>query len=500
MTSLWRLFTATARQFHRRTALRDSKRSYTYAELADACGRLAAVLRTRGIGDSEPVLVCADRGADAVVATLAIVAAGGTPTPVEPHSPATRFALIARTCGARHAVVDDAGAAAMCTGDVAVTHVGERAPDPSREESTAPSRLAYVLFTSGSTGVPKGVEVTQHGLLALLSGAAQWDSSGPADVWAGFHSFSFDVSMWEMWRSLTVGAELVVLPRRAQVDAGHAWSLLDRYEISVLCQTPTAVRMLGNQVEARGIPPRLRRLLIAGERLDFGSLRPFAAAVATGGLEIWNLYGPTEATVYSAGHRVTAHDLDHERRSVIGRALPHVRLRVPERADDGIGELWISGAGLAAGYCGDPALTQDRFVGADTAERSYRTGDLVRDIGGGAYEFIARSGGFLKVRGYRVEPGEIVHAVCAHPAVSQAAVAVSDVLGFGDTIVCTVVPRTGCSVTDLQLRRHIAQLLPDYMRPGRIVFVERLPQLPSGKLDQRALQVLVDDRLHNQVR
>ncbi|MGV9677290.1 amino acid adenylation domain-containing protein [Nocardia sp. NPDC003482] len=489
--SPWSVFLRTAERHAHRPALCDRTRSYTYAQLAAHCVRLAATVRARGVGTGDSVLVCADRTVDAVVAILAVVAAGGTPVPVEPGAPARRVEHIVRISNAAHAVVDDTGAP-TASGLVRV-HVSETAAAVESGTEVTPSPLAYVLFTSGSTGVPKGVDVTAAGLLALLAGAAQWDSASPGEVWAGVHAFTFDISMWEMWRPLTVGARLVVLPARAQADARHAHALLTDHGVEVLCQTPTAVRMLADHCAAQGLPPRLRRLLIAGERLDFATLTPFAHAADAGRLELWNLYGPTEATVYASGHRIRANDIRAERRSLIGHALPHVRLHLPAPAADGIGELCIGGPGLAAGYRGDPDRTRACFVDDPALGRMYRTGDLVRETAPGAYEFISRAGGYVKIRGYRVEPGDIVHALCAHPAVARAAVVVTDAQGWGDTIVGVVV--AAAEVTDLELRRHLAELLPPYLRPARLLFADTLPTLPSGKLDAATLRSFVDRRL-----
>jgi amino acid adenylation domain-containing protein len=502
---LWNLFTGIARTTPGAPAVRDAGTSYTYAQAHSGCLNAANALIAAGVAPGDAVLVCTDQNAHGVLAILAVSAAGGTPVPVEMAGPQARFERIVAASGAHIALVDDQGRETVSGMGIPALAIGEamsssRAGLPARAARAAGSSdLAYVLFTSGSTGAPKGVEVTQANVLSLLAGAPRWHRGGAADVWGCFHSFTFDISMWEIWRPLTMGAQIFVFPRAAHIDADLAYSLAGEQGITVLCQTPTAARLLANRVSRSGMPPHLRRLMLAGERLDFAALKPFAAAVAGGQLEIWNLYGPTEATIYCTGYRIGPGDIGPEKRSLIGRALPGVNVAVHEPDADGIGELWITGDQVAAGYRGDPELTRERFVVDAAGHRAYRSGDLVRDCGDGALEFIRRAGGFVKVRGYRIEPGEIVSGLCAHPDVEQAAAFVTEVLPWGATVVCAVAPRRGAAVTEIALRRHAAQALPYYMRPARIVLVAALPQLPSGKLDEPALRAGVEQQLRREL-
>jgi len=529
---MWAMFADTARRSAHAVALRDLSRSYTYGQVYAGCMSAAGALAADGVRPGDAVLVCADQTADGVLAILAVCAAAATPVPVEPDGPQARFARIVAASGARIAVADEAGRAAVSAAGIPALDISgsmssglagpqaasaapagpQAAPAPPAGSQAAPaalagsqapaapagpgrSDLAYILFTSGSTGAPKGVEVTQANMASLLGGAARWEGSTAADVWGCYHAFTFDISMWEIWRPLTLGAQVFVFPRVAQVDGDLAYELAGRQGITVLCQTPTAVRLLANRVSRSGMPTGLRRLMLAGERLDFAALRPLAGAVSAGQLEIWNLYGPTEATIYSTGYRITVADIQRERRSLIGRALPGVETAVHEPDADGIGELWIGGGQVAAGYRGDPELTRDRFITDAAGQRAYRTCDLVRDRGDGVLEFIGRAGGFIKVRGYRVEPGEIVSALCAHPAVEEAAAFVTEVLPWGATIVGAVVPKQGEAVAEIALRRHATVTLPHYMRPGRIVMLNSLPRLRSGKLDELTLRSAIEQRL-----
>lgn len=180
---------------------------------------------------------------------------------------------------------------------------------------------------------------------------------------------------------------------------------------------------------------------------------------------------------------------------MIGRALPHVEVAVHAPDDDGVGELWISGPGVTAGYLNDPELTAERFVVDGHGRRAYRTADLVREVGAAGLEYVGRSGGYVKVNGYRVEPGEVVSALRSHPRIADAAVSVAAAPGGGDAIVGAVVARPGPPPSEIDLRKHVAQHLPTYMRPSRIMFFDRFPVLASGKLDARAVHDAVVARL-----
>ncbi|EEP71460.1 non-ribosomal peptide synthetase [Micromonospora sp. ATCC 39149] len=494
-SNLWELFRGVAGRVPHATALVDEDRTLTYDQTLRRCVEVAAALRTAGIVAGQAVLVSTDHTIQGVLALLSTYAAGAVPVPVDPDAPAPRLRRTLELCGAGVALVDETGQAALQQLGVPLVRV-DTATAPTEAAVAASSTAAspaYILFTSGSTGDPKGVVVTQANLLSLIDRAGEWDTSTGEDVWACFHAFTFDVSMWEIWRPLSLGAQLYVVPRAAQTDLRLAYALLAERGVTSLCQTPTACRVFAEHVAGTGVPDRLARLLLAGERLDFAALKPFLTAVADGRLEIWNVYGPTEATVYATAYRITSDDIERERRSLIGRPLPGVSTRVHEPAADGVGELWLAGPGIAAGYLGDAPLTEDRFL-ADEQQRWYRTGDMVRDVGGGMIEFLGRNGGYLKVRGFRVEPGEIVAAVTACSGITDAAVAVVDT-PYGQAIVCAVVRSPAGIVSELELRRHLGQTLPSYMRPGRIVFVDRLPRLSSGKLDPHALRRLVEERM-----
>lgn len=411
----------------------------------------------------------------------------------------------------------------------------DRAGGPAEALGSAgwPAGGAYVLYTSGSSGRAKGVQLTQQNLLSLLDGADEWDPvlPGPA-AWSCFHSFAFDVSMWEVWRALLSGAKLDIVPPSGQVDMSETARWIRQRRITHLSLTPTALRALSAAATLDDLAS-LRRLYLAGERLDFALLTPLRPLIRRG-LQVWNLYGPTETTIYATGRRVSDTDVEHERRSIIGRTLPHISGHVPVADADGVGELILFGPGVAPGYLNSPQQTAGAFgsrAGTRDLEVEYRTQDLVRILDNGEYEFVARSGGYVKVRGFRVEPEDVAHRVMAHPDVATA-VAFLERPGLrshpnrllpaepaGDSsrsrspdrsvravpveeagpdlddenaeLVVVYVPVAGRSPSEVTLRKFVADYLPAYLRPRRIVPVTVIPVTINGKTDYAQLRTTV---------
>jgi amino acid adenylation domain-containing protein len=477
-------------------AVTDGEGCVGYGELSRAAGAIAGELRAAGVEPGDPVIVAADRTRDAVAALVAVAWVRGAYVPLDPAEPTPRVAAMLEDCGARVALVDATGERAVRGSDLRAIDL-RAAARGGRQASRARSDeadLAYVLFTSGSTGRPKGVRIAESSLRAFLAGARSWAALEERDVVASFHAFTFDISIWELWGPLVAGAEIVLVPRLGQIDTTLLARLLDDHGVTRLCQTPTALRELGSTVERRGIPRSLRSLFVAGERLDFAWLRPFAAAMRETGLEAWNLYGPTEGTIYATGYLVRPNDVERAGPSLIGRALPHVSAGVFR--DDGApasvgeaGEIWIGGEGVAVGYTG--AADASRFTNDSSGRRVFRTGDVARLVDGGEIEFIGRREGLVKIRGYRIEPDEVATALCSHPGVAAAAVVDVNLQRGGGALAAAVVPEPDLHVGELELRRYLSELLPSHMRPTRIVFVDRLPRLASAKLDRPAVRALI---------
>ena len=487
-------------------AVSDEEGTSTYAELRRQAFGVAGRLAYAGVARGDAVLVAAGRTREAVAAILGVALAGAVYVPLGPDEPAPRVSAIVEDSGAAVALADALAAGTLGSAGLRVLDLAAGpGPGPAPGAGGAPPSLgtddlAYVFFTSGSTGRPKGVEITHGSFAAFLAGARTWAGLGRDDVLACFHAFTFDISLWELWGPLTYGAHVVVVPQLAQIDAALLLETLASRRVTRLHQTPTALRQLGAAVARAGVPESLRSLFVGGERLDFRWLEPFAEAMAERRLEPWNLYGPTETTIAATGRPIRLEETRVEAPSLIGRALPHVEVGVFD--EDGApareGELVISGPGVGRGYRG---LAGDERFGRDAlGRRVFRTGDLVRVDEGGELEFLGRSGGFVKVRGYRIEPDEVTTALESHPDVIEAAVCATDALGEADELAAAVVLQPASTVTDRDLRRHVGARLPAHMRPARIVVVDALPRLPSAKLDRNGVHELVADLLRDDPR
>lgn len=479
-----------------RLAIADDKEQVTYREAHRRASCIATALVRAGVRPSDSVLVAADRTADNVCGIIGAALCGGVYVPVDPAEPEARISQVVIGSRARVAVADETGAAALSRHgvDVILTRCAKDIGNLDFKPRVTESDMAYILFTSGSTGTPNGVAVTWQSLDQFMHGVRQWVKPSPDDRWGAFHAFTFDVSLFELWTPLVTGASIVLLPRQAQLDPEYLSAKLASARTTRLCQTPTALRQL---TRLGSLSRDTHALYIAGEKLDFQLLAPLYSNIRRGSLEAWNVYGPTETTIYATAKRIHPDDILHEKRSVIGSALPHVDVTVrtedgAEAERGGLGEICISGPGVALGYVNSDTLTAERFVRLPDGRRTFRTRDIGR-LAGDEIEYVGRNGGFIKVRGYRIEPGDVVAALCSHPDVLDAAVIVSGDNEASETLVAGLVLRNGAAAPGRDFRTFVASRLPAYMRPTRIVAVRSLPRLASSKLDIAATRRIILD-------
>ncbi|MDA0638054.1 amino acid adenylation domain-containing protein, partial [Nonomuraea sp. MCN248] len=466
------------------TALLWGGEAMSYARLDARVARLAAALRRRGVAAGCVVGVCLRRSAEAVVALLAVWRAGGAYLPLDPDYPDERLAFLVDDSGAR-LVVTDADLAPRLPRETVVlvpADDSDHGDPPCGWSPVEPHDPAYVIYTSGSTGRPKGVLV-EHGSLA---GRVRWMREaygiGPDDRVAQFASLSFDAHAEELYPALTTGAGVLLLP-----DGGASLPDVLRTpaggQVTVL-DLPTAYwHRLTEALDGVAWPEPLRLVILGGEQVH-------AAAVARwrdrfgDRVRLVNTYGPTEATVIA-----TAADLgeaDTVRRPPIGRPIggttAHVLGPYGEPVPPGFpGELCLGGEGLARGYLGRPELTAERFVpdpDGPPGSRLYRTGDRVRRLPDGTLEFLGRFDAQVKVRGFRVEPGEVETALLTHPGVRQVVVTAD-----GERLAAYVV---GPAEPD-ELRAHLAAALPAHLVPTAWVSLPALPLTITGKVDVAAL-------------
>ncbi|MFD5338129.1 non-ribosomal peptide synthetase [Streptomyces hawaiiensis] len=470
----------------------------TYTELNARANRLAHALAARGIGPEDVVAVALPRSHDLVVALLAVLKAGAAYLPLDPEYPAQRLA----------AMVEDAQPALLLRDTT--TTVGPGIPalllsTPETEEALrglpdsdpmtrmSPEQPAYVIYTSGSTGTPKGV-VARHASVANLAAQYRDRVFGPAaERLAGrplrvalTASVSFDAS-WGQLSALTAGHELHVPDSDTWKDADRFVNWLLRHRIDTVDVTPSYLRILYD----RGLFSDARRrpsvAVIGGEELPeqlWTELR------AVHGLMAHNMYGPTECTVDALQAR-----LDTASSPVLGRPVPGTRAYVLDTAlrpvPPGVtGELYVGGAGLARGYLRRPGATAERFVAdpyGPPGTRMYRTGDLVRRRGDGQLLFAGRADDQVKVRGHRIEPGELEALLATHPEIAQAAVIARDDHRGDTRLAAYAVPVAGAGLDPAELRTFLRERVPAHMVPSAFMELDALPLTPNGKLDRRAL-------------
>ncbi|MEV4706147.1 amino acid adenylation domain-containing protein [Actinoplanes sp. NPDC049316] len=477
-----------------RIALSTPDGPVSYADLDARSDRLAARLAALGVGPDVLVALCTARSAEAVVGMLGILKAGGAYVPIDPAYPAGRVDYLLADCGAPIAVATPDVAAAVRGRHPHVVWVDPAEPGPGTPPTEAAAdSLAYVIYTSGSTGKPKGVAVEHRHVTRLFAGTEPWFGFGPDDTWALFHSLSFDFSVWEVWGALLYGGRLVLVPERGTRSPALLASVLRDERVTVLNQTPSAFHQLLTVLGDGVIGPALRLVVLGGERLDPQLLAPWIERYGDGTPELVNMYGITETTVHCTYRRITAADLAERGVSPIGVPLPDLRVHLRDEAGkpvpDGVpGEMYVAGAGVARGYLHRPELTATRFVTAG-GERAYRSGDrAVRRPGGGELCYLGRVDDQLKVRGFRIEPGEIEHCLAGVPGVARAVVA-PRVFGEGDVRLVAYLLPAGGPDPDLPAvaERHARAALPRHLRPSLYKVVGEFPMTLQGKVDRDAL-------------
>jgi amino acid adenylation domain-containing protein len=492
----------------------------TYAELDARSNQLARRLRELGADRSAPVGLLLDRSADALVGLVGVLKAGAAYMPLSIDAPAARLAqqLAESRCTL---VVTTAALAAKLPASSRVVALDTDAatlgalPDGALDVVIAPEDLAYVLFTSGSTGVPKGVAVTHanavHYARAISRVLAVVPSDVPGDGFTTLDGLTFgmastlaaDLGNTSLLPALLAGGTLHVLSSEVTTDPARFAEYVGVHRFDVLKITPNHLAALvagKTGAELAAVLPR-KWLVLGGEALRMDVARTLLAA---GACRVLNHYGPTETTVGVLTHEVTAEALERAAAQgaqtvPLGRPLANTQAVVVDAhgAEQPVGipgELWLGGAGVTAGYLHRPELTAARFV-AFRGGRVYRTGDRVRRLSDGTLEFLGRADDQVKVRGYRVELGEVTQALRAHPGVEQGAVVLRGEAGGGEpALVAYAVPKAGGYAvshgdrpTSEKLTEWLAAQLPAYMVPSAVVLLERLPLTANGKLDRGAL-------------
>ncbi|MGE6759645.1 amino acid adenylation domain-containing protein, partial [Corallococcus interemptor] len=477
-------------------AVEDGDVRLTYAQLEARANPLAHFLRARGVGPDVPVAVCMERSVDYVVSVLAVLKAGGAYVPMDASYPAQRLAFMMEDARPRMLLttralrerlrVPDASLPCFFVDALALEGQPVTAPDLN----VGPRNLAYVVFTSGSSGRPKGVAVEQRGVLRLVH-AEPYLHIGARETGMLFAPLSFDGSVMELWTMLLHGGRLVVFP--AHVPAGDMDTLarvVERHAVSFI-HLPSG--LFSQLVEHRpDILGRLRELHVGGDVVSAAHVR---RALESPGRPVINAYGPSECSVAAACFTVERPEqtgasvpiggpIANTSAYVLDARLQPVPVGVP-------GELFLGGDGVARGYVSRPELTAERFVpdayGTTPGARLYRTGDRVRWRADGTLDFLGRTDHQVKVRGFRIELAEVESALRELPEVHEAAVVVREDVPGDKRLVAYAMPRAGQVLEPTRLREALRRKLPDYMVPSLFVALPTLPLNPSGKVDRKAL-------------
>jgi amino acid adenylation domain-containing protein len=462
----------------------------TYGDLERRANRLAHRLVGLGVGREDRVAVLMQRSADLVVAFLAILKVGGAYLPLHEADPEDRRQWVLDHAGAVVLVVDEVTAAAGVPVGVPVVSVAdpglaeESAADPG--VSVDPGQLAYVIHTSGSTGQPKGVEVTQQDLVRLFDDPA-WALERHERVLL-VAPYAFDVSMYEIWMPLLHGGQVVIAPP-GRLEATLLRQLITTYDITALHLTAGLFRVIAE--EAPQTLAGLREVLTGGDVIAATAIRQVLQACP--GIVIHARYGATEATVFSAHHLISA-DTEHGTSIPIGEAFTGIRIHILDQdlapvADGVTGEIYLAGQGVARGYLGEPGLTAERFVAepfGPPGARMYRSGDLARRNADGRIEFAGREDSQIKILGFLVDLAEVEAALTDYPGLAQLVVLAHEHRDGNKQLIGYVVPEPG-GLDLAALRAHAATKLPGYMTPTMFVELDALPLTPNGKLDRAAM-------------
>ncbi|WP_240361823.1 non-ribosomal peptide synthetase [Streptomyces sp. MBT27] len=467
-------------------AVADGDTTLTYAQLVSRARRLASYLHDQGVRPGDPVALLMPRSAGTVVAQLALWWAGAAVVPLDPAHPRPRTAAMLEDSGATLTVGDSKLLeAAAPAGAVLALPDDERLPGPETTgEGPGPDAIAFVMFTSGSTGRPKGV-ATPHGAVAELVTAPDYVTVTARDRVLLHSPATFDGSTFEVWSALANGAAVVVCTTERPSFEDLAKDV-ERHGVTVAFFTTA----LFHQLAARRsrVFSLLRTVVVGGEAMAAQHARAVLRAFPW--VELVNGYGPTETTTFATAHRVT--DADCDGPVPIGRPVAGATAHILDEADlpvdDGArGELWIGGSRLAHGYTRRPELTAERFVDHPALGRLYRTGDLVSARPDGILDFHGRTDDQVKVRGFRIEPGEIEHVLREQPEVDDAAVTVRRPSPDDARLAAFVVAGPGPVPRSEALLSRLTALLPAHLVPDELTFVERLPLTTSGKVDRKAL-------------
>ncbi|WP_248807450.1 amino acid adenylation domain-containing protein, partial [Pseudomonas sp. MWU13-2100] len=409
-------------------------------ELNARANQVAHRLLALGVRPDDRVAICVDRGPAMIIGLLGILKAGAGYVPLDPAYPRERLAYTLGDSApvallSQHSVQEALPALQVPVINLDDADLRDESVRNPQVPGLTVENLAYVIYTSGSTGLPKGVMVEHRNVARLFSATEDWFGFGERDVWALFHSFAFDFSVWEIWGALLHGGRLLIVPQLVSRSPEDCYALLCNAGVTVLNQTPSAFRQLIAAQGENGQPHSLRQVIFGGEALDTALLKPWYARELNAGTQLVNMYGITETTVHVTYYPLQAEDTQRLGASPIGKRIPDLRLYLLDGygqpvAPGAVGELYVGGAGVARGYLNREELNAERFLAdpfvSTPGARMYRSGDLGRWLADGSLEYLGRNDEQVKIRGFRIELGEIEAQLGACEGVRDAVVLVRE--------------------------------------------------------------------------
>ncbi len=481
-------FRAQARSTPEAIALQMGNRSLTYQDLDIESDRIATGLRAESIGRGSIVGIYMQRSPNIVIGLLGILKSGAAYLPLDPALPSHRIEFMLSDAQVQLILTERELCATLPLVAATILPIEEIVEESNElvPDDVAGSDLAYLIYTSGSTGNPKGTEIQHSALVNLLRSMLEDPGLRKEDTFVAITTISFDIAGLELFGPLVSGAKLVLASREQTIDPEQLSELLDSSNATVMQATPSTWRML---IESGWMGKSTLRIWCGGEALSL----ILAESLLARGSEVWNLYGPTETTIWSSVHRVR----NGEAQILIGRPIANTQMYILDENLEPLpigvaGELYIGGDGVARGYWKRPELTASRFItdpfDSTGTGRIYKTGDLARYRRSGEIQLLGRADDQIKLRGHRIEPGEIEATIERDSTVRQAVVTLNGE-GAEQRLVAYVRFREGSADTE-HLRAWLHSILPDYMMPAMIVPIEEIPLMPNGKIDRKRLPAL----------
>ena len=470
-------------------------RELTYRELNRKANCLAHCLRKLyHVQPDDLVGVLLDRSENMIIALLGILKSDGAYVAIDPEYPDERIKFVVEDARCKVIVTQENLTTKLggCSGTIIdINNVSEQR-DTNLTHNALPENFAYVIYTSGSTGKPKGTLVTNDNVVRLFKSTESIFHFTSSDAWSFFHSIAFDFSVWEIFGALLYGGRLVVVPFETARSPFDFYEFLVKDKVTVLNQTPSAFKQLIPVAVSQENELSLKYVILGGEALDTGSLDLWFNRYRDKQIELVNMYGITETTVHVTSFAVTQSYIQNNKSVPVGKPLQDLKIDILDKnrnlAPIGVvGEIYVSGAGVAGGYLNRPELTGERFYNNPfrPGERMYRSGDVGMWLHDGNIQFSGRIDSQVKIRGYRIECGEIEYALLQHPLINEAVVILSDAEMNGRELSAYII--CGEEIPLQHVRKHLSGRLPGYMIPSYFFQLDKIPLTRNGKIDKKEL-------------